>query len=80
MKLGKGKLMKIKIRGFSEWIFEREWEWQSEEIECWLLFWGQEDYMIVYCENTICSLINFFREYNFIVGGPNAKAEKTGCS
>ena len=36
--------MKIKIRGFSEWIFEREWEWQSEEIECQLLFSGQEDY------------------------------------
>ena len=33
MKLGKGKWMKIKIRGFSEWIFEREWEWQSEEME-----------------------------------------------
>ena len=34
MKLGKRKRMKIKIRGFFEWIFEREWEWQSEEIEC----------------------------------------------
>ena len=30
--------MKIKIRDFSEWIFEREWAWQSEEIECQLLF------------------------------------------
>ena len=37
-------------------------------------------YMIVYCENTICSVINFFREYNFILGGPNAEAEKTSRS
>ena len=31
--------------------------------------------MIVYCENTICSVINFFREMNFIVGGLNTEAE-----
>ena len=32
--------------------------------------------MIVYCENTIYSLINCFRDINFIVGGPNTEAEK----
>ena len=33
--------------------------------------------MIVYCENTICSLINCFRDINFIVGGTNTEAEKS---
>ena len=26
--------MKIKIRGFSEWIFEREWEWKKLNVSC----------------------------------------------
>ena len=66
--------MKIKIRGFSKWIFERDWEWQSEKIEM-LVVLRPRRLMIVYCENTICSPINFYREINFIVGGPNTGAE-----